>query len=303
MANGSATVMQPGFTAAGFFVKSNRLGPYFGASAGEGSGGNPAMGSGGNPAMGSGGNPAMGSGGNPAMGSGGGRCCLCGKPTMGSGGNPAMGSGSNPAMGSGGNPAMGSGGNPAMGSGGGPSCCLCGSFAIALGHACGAERSGPTMPFQVENQEESKWCWAAVSSAVDRYYSPQSFLSQCEVASDVLEPADVCDDPDKYDRPGALAVGLNVIGRDDRVDPVTGKIQFDELQTEIDAGRPVCVCIQWNGSANAAHFVALCGYREWSGLRLVDVADPFYPDSTQDFDIFPLSYHGGGSWLQTYFTK
>ena len=199
MANCSATVMQPGFTAAGFFVKSNRLGPYFGASAGDGIGRQPGNRSGGNPTMG--------------------RAAQQPGNSDGSGGNPADGVGRQSGIGSG----IGDGsGNPAMGSGGGP--CLCGSFAIALGQAVGAERSGPTMPFQVEKQEESKhWCWAAVSSAVDRYYSPLSFLSQCEVASDVLEPADVCDDPDKYDRPGALAVGLNVIGRDDRVDPATGE--------------------------------------------------------------------------------
>jgi hypothetical protein len=159
------------------------------------------------------------------------------------------------------------------------------------------------MPFQVETQEESRWCWAAVSSAVDQYYSPLAFLSQCEVASEVLVQPDVCNDPDAYDDSGALEVGLNVIGRYDHVDPEGTKMTFDALQTEIDAGRPVCVCIQWDGSQNA-HFVALCGYSEWSGgLRLVDVADPFYPDSTQNFDAFPLSYHGGGSWLQTLFTK
>ena len=182
MANGSATVMQTALTAAGFLVKSNLLGPYFGASAEIGSGGNPAIGSGGNPAIGS-------------------------------------------SDRSGGNPAIGSGGNPAIGSGSRP--CLCGSFVIALEQACGgAERSGPTMPFQVETQDESKWCWAAVSSAVDRYYSPVSFLTQCEIASDVLQQPDVCDDPGQYDRSGALADGLNVIGRDDGVD--RGGIKFED---------------------------------------------------------------------------
>jgi hypothetical protein len=33
------------------------------------------------------------------------------------------------------------------------------------------------------------------------------------------------------------------------------------------------------------------------------VADPFYPDSTQDFDSFPSDYHGGGDWTATFLTK
>jgi hypothetical protein len=261
----------------GLLVKSNRLGPSI-ISGSAGGGGNPAVGSGGNPAVGSGGNPAVGSGGNPAVGSG---------------GNPAVGSGGNPAVGSGGNPAVGSGG-PGLG----------GVIAVVLGPTSGSGRSGPSMPFQVETQQESNWCWAAISSAVDRYYSPYSFLTQCEVAAEMPGlQQDACIDPEQNNDPEALQTALDVIGRG--YTPKTLGIDFKTLQAEIDAGRPVCVRIEWTGGG--AHFVVLCGYQEWTSgvntLETVDVADPFYPDSTRSFNDFPESYHGGGIWSHTYLTK
>ena len=113
---------------------------------------------------------------------------------------------------------------------------------------------------------------------------------------------DACTDPEQNNAPEALQTALDVIGMGNT--PEAGGIKFKSLQTEIDAGRPVCARIQWTGGG--AHFVVLCGYQEWiSGgntLQTVDVADPFYPDSTRRFDDFPASYHGGGEWSHTYLT-
>jgi hypothetical protein len=229
-----------------------------------------------------------------------------GNPEVGSGGNPEVGSGGNPEVGSGGNPEVGSGGNPEVGSGG-PG--FGGIMAILLGSMAGSGRSGPSMPFRVETQEVSNWCWAAVSSAVDRYYNPSSFLRQCEVAAGMVGMQNACIDPDNNNEPGALQTALEIIGRGD--EHVVGPIKFDRLQAEIDAGRPVCVRIEWEGGG--AHFAVLCGYKEYSdltdgvtALTTVDVADPFYPDSTREFSDsvnFFESYHGRGTWSHTYLTN
>ena len=159
------------------------------------------------------------------------------------------------------------------------------------------------MPFQVETQEERNWCWAAVASAVDRYYSPNSFLTQCEVVAEMPTGAGACLDPDQHNIKGILEDALIVIGRGKPL--ISAKLDFTALQAEIDADRPVCVAIDW--SDGGAHFVVLCGYQQWTDgtniLETVDVADPFYPDSTRTFSDFPKSYHGGGDWVQTYDTK
>jgi hypothetical protein len=256
--------------------KSNRLGPSFGAGAGNGSGPGTTAGVAASESD---------SGLGPRVG--------------GTGPGPRVGSGIGPRSG-------GTGPGPRVGSGGDGCCGLDAAevIAVVLGPgACGG-RSGPTMPFQVETQQESYWCWAAVTSAVDRYYSPNSFLAQCEVVSQFLPAASACLNPDKNNVPGVLenalsGMGLGTKWNEDRID-------FAILQTEIDAGRPVCVAIDWAGGSGVTHFVVLCGYQEWTDgsniLQTVDVADPFYPDSTRTFADFPTFYHGGGTWSQTYFT-
>jgi hypothetical protein len=150
----------------------------------------------------------------------------------------------------------------------------------------------------METQAESEWCWAAVSSSVDHYFQPDSYWTQCDIASQVI-PGDCCVQPDLYDEPEKLQDALDVIGR---LRNITGRLTFEQLQYEINANRPVCVRIEWDGGG--AHFLALSGYQVLSsGVRTVDVADPFYADSTEDFDLFPSYYHGGGTWTATFLTK
>lgn len=150
----------------------------------------------------------------------------------------------------------------------------------------------------MEVQQESEWCWAAVSASVERFLQPGSYLTQCEIASEVMG-VDCCSEPDLYDEPEMLQDALGAVGR---LRGVTGRLTFEQLQSEINANRPVCIRIAWDGGG--AHFVALSGYNvTGSGARTVDVADPFYSESTQDFDLFPQYYHGGGTWTATFLTK
>lgn len=152
--------------------------------------------------------------------------------------------------------------------------------------------------FQMETQQESEWCWAAVSVSVDHYYRPDSYSTQCEIASQVIE-GDCCAQPQQFDEPERLQDALGAVGR---LGSITGRLTFEQLKAEIDAGRPVCIRIEWDGGG--AHFLALDGYRVLqSGARTVDVADPFYADSTNDFDAFPSQYHGGGAWTATFLTR
>lgn len=160
----------------------------------------------------------------------------------------------------------------------------------------------PVLPyassFQMERQQESEWCWAAVSASVDHYFDPSSSLTQCEIASAVTK-GDSCSDPASFDRPERLTDALTAVGKLKRV---TGPLMFEQVQAELNASRPVCVRVQWNGEG--AHFVAISGYNVLpSGVRTIEIADPHYADSTVDFDLFPSQYHGGGTWTTTYLTK
>jgi hypothetical protein len=75
-------------------------------------------------------------------------------------------------------------------------------------------------------------------------------------------------------------------------------LRFDELQREIDRGRPVCADIEWD--SGGGHSVAVRGYRVLSsGVRQVYVADPLNPSALVDFDEFTLAYYGDGQWTET----
>ena len=48
------------------------------------------------------------------------------------------------------------------------------------------------LDFDMQDQEQSKWCWAAVGASVALYYEPQASWTQCRVANEQLERNDCC---------------------------------------------------------------------------------------------------------------
>ena len=155
----------------------------------------------------------------------------------------------------------------------------------------------------VEQQEMDKWCWAAVSVSVDRYFAPGSASTQCRVAAQVLGIDQCYDNCDACNSAQRLEDGLQAVGRPPQ--KLTNPVTFDEIQRQIDAHLPVCVRIGW--FSGGGHFVVITGYREteW-GEQLVEVADPLFPDSTIPYDILVSAYQnaevpqGGGQWTHTY---
>ena len=151
--------------------------------------------------------------------------------------------------------------------------------------------------FQIETQEQDGWCWAAVSASVDHYFSPQSTLTQCQVAQEVLKTNGCCQNPQACDVPATLQDALSAVGR------LRGTLQraldFPEIRQLIDAGQPVCVRIQWE--SGGGHFVVLSGYRQLaSGDQLVEVSDPFFADSIVEYNEFVGAYQGSGQWTGTF---
>jgi hypothetical protein len=179
--------------------------------------------------------------------------------------------------------------------------------------------------FRIQIQEQSEWCWAAVAASVEKYFNPRSTLEQCNVVNRVLKPTSTdlpgdecaggcddckcCCDPDSdfCNTPAPLEDALQEIHkwRITLARPLT----FDEVQREIDRGRPIGVGITW-ASGNSApngtdpkpqgHFLVVRGYRVLSsGERQVYVADPLNASGLVDFDEFTLTYYGDGAWTET----
>ena len=170
--------------------------------------------------------------------------------------------------------------------------------------------------FQMACQEETQWCWAAVTQAVERLSS--SSFSQSEIASRHIDPTGgglVCVHPLIANPPqGALChtchAGCSsphslgkILGERGRLagDPLAGPPSFDEIVAAISTDlRPLPVRISWPG--DSGHFICVTGYSvDAAGVRRVTVVDPLHPNigaavaDAQDlrFETFLEAYPAG----------
>lgn len=164
------------------------------------------------------------------------------------------------------------------------------------------EALGADLQFDMEKQQHSKWCWAAVTASVARYYG-QNQYTQCKLATWRFggKACDCCAEPFQEgdcnktsSTKDALAhVGNLASGTDD-------SLSWEQVKHEIDAGRPVGVAVKWN-STGSRHAVVITGYND---DKEITVRDPGkVAMSVLPFDEFPAKYRSGASWAATFKTK
>jgi hypothetical protein len=156
---------------------------------------------------------------------------------------------------------------------------------------------GNPLGFTMQHQEQTEWCWAAVSASVNLYFHPTSGQTQCAVANAAMGQSTCCQDGStpQCNQPWFLDQVLQIVG--DLKAWSAGKAALPTVKREIDRCRPFCLRIAWNGGGG--HFVAVYGY---SNKRL-NIGDPWYGNSVVTYGLFPDTYQGGGSWTDNYTTK
>lgn len=154
--------------------------------------------------------------------------------------------------------------------------------------------------FQMQHQQQTNWCWAAVSTSVALYDDPSSSWTQCTVANGELSRTDCCGvgGSTSCNVYGYLNTALSRVGHLDHMD--TTVAAFQSVDSEIDAGRPLGIRVAWSGGG--AHFLAIIGYLE-DVQNYVAVDDPIYGKSDVSYDTLKTSYQGSGTWTHTYYTK
>src|SRR5580658_3141266 len=107
-------------------------------------------------------------------------------------------------------------------------------------------RNPVTLPFEVQTQLESEWCWAAVSTSVALYYTPTSTVTQCAVVNQQLGRSDCCSNPSSSNcnQPGYLDQALQFVGN---FASGTGPVRFDGVVLLLDCRTPPCIRIGWSG--------------------------------------------------------
>jgi hypothetical protein len=117
---------------------------------------------------------------------------------------------------------------------------------------------GDAFSFDIQRQEESNWCWAAVSATVLSYYDNDTDWTQCDIATAVLK-VDACTgdrSAPHINKQTELDKALRVVGCLKRMTDkkVPEKVVFQEIAQR----RPVCVRIGWTGEGG--HFVVIRGW-------------------------------------------
>jgi len=165
------------------------------------------------------------------------------------------------------------------------------------------ESLGPdiVLDFDMEAQDPSKdfWCWAAVGVSVLFFLRGESRM-QCELASEVLNGFDCCNNPDPCDvmKPLEIALARAQVYRNRVMSPVNPDIIANEMMNQ----KPLGCAIRWG--TGKAHFVVVYGIsRDGDGTPWVAVDDPKYGKWQGSYTEFRDAYlQGAGRWIASYFT-
>jgi hypothetical protein len=159
----------------------------------------------------------------------------------------------------------------------------------------------PALNFNMQPQQRTNWCWAAVATSVQRYYVPGSNLTQCVLVNQTLGRADCCQVAgwNACNVGGDLGLVLNALGRLRQT--VARPATFAELQAEIQALHPICIRVVW--LTGGAHFMACTGYYPTNAGLVLLIQDPWWGAALVFSAFFPLLYHQGGYWSHTCFTR
>lgn len=165
-------------------------------------------------------------------------------------------------------------------------------------HARHDGRQETILDLVIDRQRQANWCWAALASSLARYYGAET-VEQHEIASRVLGME--CGERGLDERSNVYATlrdALRAVGCYSHWSPA--RPSFERIRSEIDAGRPLCVCIEWRTSG--LHYLAVTGYHEHPAELRVD--DPLHGLSIHRYEEFPGQYRATGAvWRNTIWTS
>jgi hypothetical protein len=167
----------------------------------------------------------------------------------------------------------------------------------------GAGTSTEKLELSVAGQEQTNWCWAAVSSSVSRFYDMASTWDQCKVANSALSRNDCCGAgaANLCNIRWCLAAALTATGNL-RGQMLRRSLTFAEIRAEIARNSPVGSRVEWRGGGG--HFQAIVGWLVGhEGTEYIDVSDPAFGDTQIAYSEFVAFYRSSGEWTHSYLTQ
>lgn len=164
------------------------------------------------------------------------------------------------------------------------------------------------MQYQLDSQEQTYWCWAAVAQSVRAHFNSRSPLSQCQVATQTLNrfenlAVNCCQDPDACNIPYFLDRALSQVGHLNLVYPAPFSWNDVRYVTR-QMNRPLCAYLS---SASSGHYVVITDAFLANGAEYLLVHDPddtFLGAVQIAYDEFRLNYAlSGYQWLGCFFVQ
>ncbi len=184
---------------------------------------------------------------------------------------------------------------------------------ISLSPPAGVRTTGRAPSFQMQEQDETDWCWAASAVSINAYLDPplaaapatwtQELLATRVLAQELQwdPPVDCTRDPaQQCDQPAGLDDALAITGNLMQGGALFNQfLDFASIASWIDQQLPLGARILW--PEGGAHFIVLSGYVLFAtGEQKVIVQDPLYGPSIQDYGSLRGWYLYQGMWNDTY---
>lgn len=152
--------------------------------------------------------------------------------------------------------------------------------------------------FRVQRQQQSEWCWAAVTSSMMEFMAPERAASQSEVVAHTLHKTPA-QSAEELNRPEDITKAARTMGLDEGTR--YGNVSRDTMRWLVNAGMPVPIQINWRNNARkngsllgGAHYIVVNAIGdEAKGKTLVDIEDPWVGQKlTLDWDELKNDYPG-----------
>ncbi|MEJ8827210.1 papain-like cysteine protease family protein [Variovorax humicola] len=168
--------------------------------------------------------------------------------------------------------------------------------------AGGASAAKRMLDVEVPTQDQTNWCWCAVTLGLRRYYSQSTITAkQCEIADEVLGVGTACQAPNSVNVMHDLADALGRYGLL-ASSALEGGLSFQEIVNHIDAQRPIGAQVLFLDSGQG-HVLVIRGYRKEGGTEHILIDDPRFGEDDIPLAQFTQRYREWGEWTLTYLTR
>jgi ABC-type bacteriocin/lantibiotic exporter with double-glycine peptidase domain len=140
------------------------------------------------------------------------------------------------------------------------------------------------LPFLIEEQEKSRWCWAAVAVSIAKFYNHDIQVSQLQLATTFLGSEN-----NNHVQPPQKAIEWVKHYKSMQERPLT----LEEIYLSLMEGNPIAACMRY---FIGWHLVIIYGISTDGQLY---IADPQHGYTTTEYKDFIPSYLDNYSWTQT----